>query len=62
MTWRVRFNAAHRLDDPRFDAAWNARTFGPCDDPNWRGHNYVLEVSVRGEPDPDTGYAWTSAR
>ncbi len=56
VTRRVHFNAAHRLDNPRFDAAWNARTFGPCNNPHWHGHNYVLEVSVRGDPDPDTGY------
>lgn len=56
VTRRVHFNAAHRLDNPRFDAAWNARTFGLCNNPHWHGHNYVLEVSVRGEPDPDTGY------
>jgi 6-pyruvoyltetrahydropterin/6-carboxytetrahydropterin synthase len=31
-------------------------TFGNCNHPNWHGHNYVLEVTVAGEPDPDTGY------
>lgn len=56
MTRRVHFNAAHRLDNPRFDAAWNQRTYGVCNNPNWHGHNYILEVSVRGEPDPETGY------
>ncbi len=56
MTRRVHFNAAHRLDNPRFDAAWNQRTYGVCNNPNWHGHNYVLEVSVRGEPDAETGY------
>ncbi len=56
VTRRVHFNAAHRLDNPRFDAAWNQRTYGVCNNSNWHGHNYVLEVSVRGIPDPDTGY------
>lgn len=56
MTRRVHFNAAHRLDNPRFDAAWNQRTYGVCNNPNWHGHNYELEVSVRGEPDAETGY------
>lgn len=56
VTRRVHFNAAHRLDNPRFDAVWNANTYGPCNNPLWHGHNYVLEVSVRGEPDPQTGY------
>jgi len=30
--------------------------FGKCNNPNWHGHNYVLEVTVAGEPDPETGY------
>lgn len=56
VTRRVHFNAAHRLDNPGFDADWNQRTYGICNNANWHGHNYVLEVSVRGEPDPQTGY------
>lgn len=56
VTRRVHFNAAHRLDNPRFDAAWNQRTYGVCNNPNWHGHNYELEVSVSGEPDSETGY------
>ena len=34
----------------------NARLFGKCNNPNWHGHNYVLEVSLAGEPNPITGY------
>jgi 6-pyruvoyltetrahydropterin/6-carboxytetrahydropterin synthase len=30
--------------------------FGKCNNPNWHGHNYVIEVTVAGEPDPETGY------
>ena len=56
MTRRVHFNAAHRLDNPRHDAAWNQRTYGVCNNPNWHGHNYELEVTVRGVPDAETGY------
>lgn len=56
VTRRVHFNAAHRLHNPDFDTAWNTRVFGVCNNPNWHGHNYELEVSVRGEPDPHTGY------
>ncbi len=56
VTRRVHFNAAHRLHNPEFGAGWNENTFGRCNHPNWHGHNYVLEVSVRGEPDPRTGY------
>ena len=56
VTRQVHFNAAHRLHNPAKSAAWNRRTYGPCNNPRWHGHNYVLEVTVAGEPDPDTGY------
>lgn len=52
----VRFNAAHRLHNPAKSDEWNRRTFGKCNNPNGHGHNYTLEVTVAGEPDPDTGY------
>lgn len=50
------FNAAHRLHNPEKPDEWNRRTFGPCNHPNWHGHNYRLEVVVSGEPDSETGY------
>jgi 6-pyruvoyltetrahydropterin/6-carboxytetrahydropterin synthase len=53
---RLHFNAAHRLHNPARSDAWNAETFGPCNNPNYHGHNYELEVMVEGEVDPDTGY------
>jgi 6-pyruvoyltetrahydropterin/6-carboxytetrahydropterin synthase len=53
---RVRFNAAHRLHNPAKSDVWNRETYGLCNNPNWHGHNYVLEVTVAGEPDPATGY------
>ncbi len=56
VTRKVHFNAAHRLHNPARSDAWNRETFGKCNNPNWHGHNYVLEVTVAGEPDPDTGY------
>lgn len=56
VTRQVHFNAAHRLHNPTRSAAWNRATYGPCNNPNWHGHNYVLEVTVAGEPDPETGY------
>lgn len=56
LTRRAHFNAAHRLHNPDFDDAWNERQFGMCNNPQWHGHNYVLEVTVKGEPDPHTGY------
>jgi 6-pyruvoyltetrahydropterin/6-carboxytetrahydropterin synthase len=57
VTRRAHFNAAHRLHNPDKSAAWNRRTFGPCNHPNWHGHNYELEVSVIATPSADTGYS-----
>ncbi len=56
VTRKVHFNAAHRLHNPERSDEWNRRVFGKCNNPNWHGHNYVLEVTVAGEPDPETGY------
>ncbi|MFN6374398.1 MAG: 6-pyruvoyl trahydropterin synthase family protein [Chitinophagia bacterium] len=50
------FNAAHRLNNPLWDAEKNERVFGKCNLPNYHGHNYVLIVKVTGEIDPETGY------
>ena len=55
-TRTVRFNAAHRLHNPAKPDDWNRDTFGKCNYPNWHGHNYTLDVTVAGEPHPDTGY------
>jgi len=52
----LRFNAAHRLHNPTLSDAENGRLFGKCNNPNWHGHNYRLEVSIRGEIDERTGY------
>ena len=52
----LRFNAAHRVFNPAMSDEENARTFGKCNNPNWHGHNYTLEVTVEGTPDPRTGY------
>lgn len=56
ITRQVHFNAAHRLHNPAKSQAWNKRQYGLCTNPHWHGHNYVLEVTVRGEPNPETGY------
>ena len=56
VTRQVHFNAGHRLYNPARSRAWNERTFGPCANPNGHGHNYVLEATVRGTSDPETGY------
>ncbi|HET9066343.1 MAG TPA: 6-carboxytetrahydropterin synthase [Gemmatimonadales bacterium] len=53
---RTHFNAAHRLHNPAESDAWNRETFGPCNNPNYHGHNYEVELQVEGEIDPRTGY------
>ncbi len=50
------FNAAHRLNNPDWDAATNAAIFGKCNNPNYHGHNYELIVKLTGETDDATGY------
>ena len=55
ITKRVEFSACHRLYNPAFSAERNRRVFGICNNPNGHGHNYVLDVTLRGEPDPETG-------
>lgn len=56
VTRRVHFNAAHRLHNPGRSAEWNRETFGPCNNPNYHGHNYEMDVTVEGEIDSATGY------
>jgi 6-pyruvoyltetrahydropterin/6-carboxytetrahydropterin synthase len=56
ITRQVHFNAAHRLYNPSKSQAWNTRQYGLCTNPHWHGHNYVLEVTVKGETNPETGY------
>jgi 6-pyruvoyltetrahydropterin/6-carboxytetrahydropterin synthase len=50
------FNAAHRLYNPEWSDEKNDAVFGKCNNPNYHGHNYNLEVKVIGEVDPKTGY------
>ena len=61
-TRRMRFNAAHRVHNPALSDEENQRLFGKCNNPNWHGHNYVLEVSVRGAVEERTGYVMDLAR
>src|SRR5438552_3777680 len=56
ITRQVHFNSAHRLYNPTKSQKWNVEKYGLCTNPHWHGHNYVLEVTLRGQPDPDTGY------
>lgn len=55
ITRRLEFCASHRLFNPEFSDSKNEETFGLCNNPNGHGHNYVLEVTVAGDIDPDTG-------
>lgn len=55
VTAKLTFSAAHRLHNDKFDADWNRRTFDKCNNPGGHGHNYTLQVSVRGKIDPDSG-------
>jgi 6-pyruvoyltetrahydropterin/6-carboxytetrahydropterin synthase len=50
------FNAAHRLFNPNWSDERNKEVFGPCANHNWHGHNFELIVTVKGEPDHDTGF------
>ncbi|HEV2721803.1 MAG TPA: 6-carboxytetrahydropterin synthase [Thermoanaerobaculia bacterium] len=55
VTAKLTFSAAHRLNNPKYDAEWNRRTYDKCDNPRGHGHNYTLQVSVKGRIDPETG-------
>ena len=50
------FNAAHRLHNDNWSEEKNKAFFGKCNNPNYHGHNYDLEVMVTGEIDPESGY------
>lgn len=56
VTRRVHFSAAHRLHNARWSDEENARIFGLCNNANFHGHNYELDVTVEGAPDRQTGY------
>lgn len=53
---RAHFNAAHRLNNPKWSNEKNDEIFGKCNLPNYHGHNYVLIATVKGSIDPETGY------
>jgi len=56
LTRRERFNAAHKLWVDDWSDERNYATFGKCANKNWHGHNYDLYVTVKGQPDPYTGF------
>ncbi len=55
LTRQYEFPASHRLHNPAWDDAENARVFRKCNNPNGHGHNYVLDVTVVGTPDERLG-------
>lgn len=52
---RYTLSASHRLHADRLSDAENRATFGKCNNPHGHGHNYVVEVIVGGQVDPETG-------
>ncbi len=55
ITKRATFSASHKLWSTYFSDKENMEIYGQCANPNGHGHNYVLEVTVAGQPDPKTG-------
>ena len=53
---RVSLNAAHRLYRPDWSDEKNLEVFGKCSNPNFHGHNYIIETWLDGPIDPETGY------
>ena len=56
VTRKEHFNASHRLHNPKWSDEKNIDIFGKCNNPNYHGHNYDLDVTVIGYVDEETGY------
>ena len=56
------FNAAHKLENKNWDTEHNKEVFGKCANENWHGHNYELHVTIKGMPDPETGFIYNAKR
>ena len=52
---RYHFSASHRLHTEELSAEANRETYGKCNNPHGHGHNYVVEVTMRGAVDAETG-------
>ena len=50
------FNAAHKLYNEKWGKQRNIDVFGPCANENWHGHNFDLHITVKGKPNPETGF------
>ena len=58
LTRQEHFNAAHKLFNPNWSKEKNEQMFGVCANENWHGHNYDLYVTIKGEPDAETGFLY----
>ena len=56
LTRREHFNGAHKLFNPRWTDEENMAVFGKCSNKHFHGHNFDVYVTVKGEPNPDTGF------
>jgi 6-pyruvoyltetrahydropterin/6-carboxytetrahydropterin synthase len=56
LTRRERFCAAHRMFRKDWSDEQNMVVFGKCSNPNWHGHNYILWVTIKGEPSALNGF------
>jgi len=56
ITRRETFNAAHKLYNEKWSEEKNEEVFGKCANANWHGHNFSIWVTVKGIPEPDTGF------
>jgi 6-pyruvoyltetrahydropterin/6-carboxytetrahydropterin synthase len=54
------FNAAHRLHNESWTEEKNFEVFGKCNNKNWHGHNYELHITIKGEPNPETGFVFNA--
>jgi 6-pyruvoyltetrahydropterin/6-carboxytetrahydropterin synthase len=56
------FNAAHKLSNPNWTKEKNEEVFGVCANENWHGHNYELMVTIKGTPNPETGFLFDAKK
>ncbi len=56
------FNAAHKLFNPSWTKEKNEDVFGKCANENWHGHNFDLYVTIKGTPDPQTGFVYDAKK
>jgi 6-pyruvoyltetrahydropterin/6-carboxytetrahydropterin synthase len=54
------FNAAHKLSNPEWTKEHNLEVFGKCANENWHGHNYELHVTIKGDPNLQTGFIFNA--